>query len=80
MYIMKKRLYISSNPSIMRGALVITGTRVPLVRILYLLKEGYTLDQIHDQYNWVPKTKLKGAIAELAAKLDVLDGETILQA
>ena len=77
---MKKRSYISSDPSIMRGALVISGTRVPLVRILYLLKEGYTLNQIHGQYNWLPKTKLKGAIAELAAKLDAANGETIIQA
>ncbi len=65
----------------MRGALVITGTRVPMVRILYLLKEGHTIDQIHDQYDWVSKSKIKGAIAELATRLDNSDyGTTILQA
>ena len=79
---MKKQVYISSDPSIMRGAFVIAGTRVPIARILYLLKEDYTIDQIHDQYNWVSKDMLKGAIAQLAARLDNTkdDGNTILQA
>ena len=78
---MKTSSFTSSDPAIMRGALVITGTRVPIARILYLLKEGYTIDQIHDQYDWVPKAKIKGAIAELSAKLDNSDyGATILQA
>ena len=78
---MKTSSFISSDPAIMRGALVMTGTRVPMVRILYLLKEGYTIDQIHDQYNWVSKSKIKGAIAELAVRLDNSeDDTTILQA
>lgn len=78
---MKNNSFISSDPAIMRGALVITGTRVPMARILYLLKEGYTIDQIHDQYDWVSKTKIKGAIAELSTKLDNNDyGSTLLQA
>ncbi|OGE45835.1 hypothetical protein A3B39_01235 [Candidatus Daviesbacteria bacterium RIFCSPLOWO2_01_FULL_37_10] len=77
---MKNSSFISSDPGVMRGALVITGTRVPMVRILYLLKEGYTIDQIHDQYDWVSKEKIKGAIAELSTKLDNSDyGAKILQ-
>lgn len=78
---MKKHSYISSDPAIMRGALVITGTRVPIARILYLLKEGYTIDQIHDQYDWVSKSKIKGAIAQLAVRLDnSRDDISVLQA
>lgn len=78
---MKKHSYISSDPSIMRGALVISGTRIPMVRIIYLLKEGYTVDQIHDQYNWVSKAKIKGAIAQLAIRLDnIEDVATFIQA
>ena len=78
---MKRNPFISSDPAIMRGALVITGTRVPMVRILYLLKEGYTIDQIHDQYNWVSKSRIKGAIAELATRLDNSEDDTkVLQA
>lgn len=76
-----KQSYISSNSSIMKGALVVTGTRIPIARILYLLKEGYTIDQIHDQYNWISKAKIKGAIAQLAIRLDNSeDGATVLQA
>ncbi|MBI2338191.1 DUF433 domain-containing protein [Candidatus Daviesbacteria bacterium] len=67
---MKKQSYISSKPDIMRGALVITGTRVPIERILYMVSEGYTIDEIHDHYPWVPKKAFKGAIAELATKID----------
>lgn len=79
-HIMKKHSYISSDPSIMRGALVITGTRIPIARILYLLKEGHTIDEIHDQYNWVSKDTIKGAIAQLAVRLDnTEDGQTVLQ-
>ena len=43
---MKK--YITSNPDIMGGAPVIAGTRVPIARILYLIKDGLTLEQIQD--------------------------------
>ena len=77
---MRKQSYISSKPGIMRGALVLTGTRVPIARILYLLKEGHTIDQIHNQYDWVSKDKIKGAIAQLAIRLDnTNDGATVLQ-
>ena len=77
---MKKHSYISSSPAIMRGALVIAGTRVPIERILYMVSEGYTLDEIHDHYPWVSKKTFKGALAELATKIDVIkDANTILQ-
>lgn len=67
---MKKHSYILSDPDIMRGALVITGTRVPIERILYMISEGYTIDEIHNHYPWVSKKALKEAIAELATKID----------
>ena len=51
--------YITSTPGIMSGQPVIAGTRIPIARIIYLLKQGYPLEAIHDQYPWV--------------KLDVLD-------
>lgn len=54
----------------MSGAPVITGTRVPVVKILYLLKEGYTLKEISKQYPHVGVQKLKGAIGELAQKVE----------
>jgi len=63
---MKKRSYISSTPDIMRGAPVITGTRVPIEVILYRLKEGKTLKEIHQMYPWVELKKFEGALEELA--------------
>lgn len=78
---MKKHSYIASDPSIMRGALVIAGTRVPIERILFMLSEGYNIDQIHDHYPWVSKKTFKSAIVELAAKIDHTDnGRKITQA
>ena len=37
------RKYIISDPDILGGTPVIKGTRVPIGRILFLLKDGYTL-------------------------------------
>ena len=54
----------------MNGAPVITNTRVPVVKILYLLKEGFTLKQISKQYPHVGLKMLKGAISELALKVE----------
>ena len=62
--------YITSNPNVMNGAPVITSTRVPIVKILYLLKEGFTLMEISKQYPHVGLQKLKGAIGELAQKVE----------
>lgn len=64
----------------MRGALVIAGTRVPIERILYMISEGYTINEIHNHYPWVSKKAFKGAIAELAAKIDTnKDADKIFQ-
>ena len=62
--------YIISNPKILNGAPVIIKTRVPVVKILYLLKEGFTLKEISKQYPHVGIQKLKGAINELAQKVE----------
>ena len=45
---------------------VIKGTRVPVARILSLLKEGYTLEDIHEQFDHVSMTTLEGAVDEVA--------------
>jgi uncharacterized protein (DUF433 family) len=42
--------YIISDPDILGGTPVIKGTRVPIGRILFLLKDGYTLEAIHEDY------------------------------
>jgi len=56
--------YISSEPDIMDGAPVIAGTRIPIEVILYRLKDGYTLDELQEMYDWVDRPTLEGAIDE----------------
>lgn len=60
---MKK--YIVSDPNILSGMPVIAGTRVPIAVILRLLKEGYTVELIHDHFPHVNIKKIEGAISEL---------------
>lgn len=64
---MKK--YIVSNSQILGGTPVISGTRVPIARILFLLKEGYTIEAIHDEFPHVPIKTIKGAVNELIENL-----------
>lgn len=45
---------------------VVTGTRVPVARILSLLKDGYTLEEIHKQFDHISIKTLEGAIEEVA--------------
>jgi uncharacterized protein (DUF433 family) len=57
--------YIISDPTILSGMPVIKGTRVPVARILSLLKEGYTLDEIHEQFDHISIATLEVSIAVL---------------
>lgn len=62
--------YINSDPTILSGMPVITGTRVPVARILSLLKEGYTLEEIHEQFDHISLATLEGAIEEVATYMN----------
>lgn len=62
--------YLISDPQIMSGQPVIKGTRVPISRILFLLKEGYTLEAIHEDYPHIDLATLSGAIDEAIAVLN----------
>lgn len=66
-----KRSSISSKPDILGGALVVVGTRVPISVILYRLREGYNLDQIHDMYPHIPVKLFQKVIEELADNLSL---------
>lgn len=65
---MKK--YIISDPDILGGKPVIIGTRIPVARIIHLLKEGFTIDNIAEQYPHMNKNILNGAIDEIIEYLD----------
>lgn len=57
---------ITSNINILGGTAVISGTRIPVSRIIYLLKDGYTIDAIHQDYPQVSITKLNEVLEEVA--------------
>lgn len=62
--------YINQDQEILHGKPVLAGTRIPVARILYLLKQGFTLEAIHDQYPHVPLKKLQGAIDEVISAIE----------
>ena len=63
------RHYIASDPGILNGKLVIAGTRIPISQILFLLKEGYTLQAVHGMYPNVSLIRLEGVLNELASSI-----------
>ena len=72
--------YITSTPDIMSSVPVIKGTRIPIEVILYRLKEGNSVDTIHEMYFWVDKKVLSGAIEEAIQMLiTTLHDKRILQ-
>lgn len=56
--------YLSTDPEIMGGDFVIKGTRIPIDMILYRLKDGYSLKEIHRLYPTPTFKTLNGAIEE----------------
>ena len=62
--------YIISDPEILGGTPVIKGTRVSIGRILFLLKDGYTLEAIHEDYPHIDIKTLSAAIDEVIEDLN----------
>ena len=62
--------YISSDPNILGGKPVIKGTRIPVDQILFLLKDGFTIQAIHELYPHVNKKTIEGTIDETARLLN----------
>lgn len=58
--------YIVSDSEILGGTPVIKGTRIPVSRIIFLLKEGYTIEAIHEDYPHVSSDILEAVIDETA--------------
>jgi uncharacterized protein (DUF433 family) len=72
--------YLSSKPTVQGGDLVIKGTRIPIEVILYRLKDGYSLQEIHRLHPTPTMTTLKGAIGEAIDLLAPrLHGQEVLQ-
>lgn len=61
--------YISSDPLILGGAPVIKGTRIPISRIIFLLKDGYTVQSISSEYPHLKKKTIENALTEVISNL-----------
>lgn len=58
--------YITSNPNILGGKPVISGTRIPVDQVLLLLKDGYPIEAIHEFYPHVSTATISGTVSEVA--------------
>ncbi|OAQ20796.1 DUF433 domain-containing protein [Thermosulfurimonas dismutans] len=58
--------YITSNPEILAGKPVIKGTRLSVEFILNLLAEGWTVEQILENYPSLTLDSLKAVFAFVA--------------
>lgn len=67
-----KHSYITSHPKILGGTPVVTGTRVPVAQLLYLLRNGSTIADVHNMYRHVPIDTIKKVIDEIALKLPAI--------
>jgi uncharacterized protein (DUF433 family) len=60
---------VSSSPDVMGGALVFTGTRVPVQTFLDYLKSGYSIDDFLEGFPIVSKKQLVILIEEFEQQL-----------
>lgn len=61
--------YITVDKNIMSGIPVIRGTQIPIERILFLIKDGYTIEAIHQEYPHVDRKTLEGVIDEITQRV-----------
>lgn len=67
---MKTNNFITSNPNILNGTPVVAGTRIPISRILYLLSQGYTANEIKEEYSQLSVRKINEIIAIIAQQAE----------
>lgn len=60
-----KTVFISQNQEIFNGAPVITGTRIPAVRLKALIDHGYNEKNIKEEFPQLSMKKIRGALTEL---------------
>jgi len=58
---------IVSDPDVCGGKPVVRGARVPVQYILELWDMGYSVEQIHEEYQSVPKELIEKVIKVLEA-------------
>ena len=60
------RSWVSTDPAVMSGAPVVTGTRVPVALVLGSLAVGLTVDQVIEHYPTVSPEAIRGCLAYAA--------------
>jgi uncharacterized protein (DUF433 family) len=57
--------YLEAIPERCSGELTIKGTRIRVAQAITLLANGYTIEQLHDEW-WphVPASMIRGAVEE----------------
>lgn len=66
----RRKKFITSDPGILGGKPIIAGTRIPVARVVHLLKEGYTIEAIHQEYPHVEIKSIAGTVSELETMLN----------
>ncbi len=61
--------YLSAKPNVCGGDLVVKETRILIAIVLYRIRAGYSMGEIHEMYRWVDPKVLDGAIDEALRKL-----------
>jgi len=63
-------IYIEQKKTILGGTPVITGTRIPVSRLLYLLQQGYSIHDIQTDYPQLTHKTITGVIGVIAEKAE----------
>lgn len=56
--------YLSSDPNIIGGDLAIKGTRIGIAVVFAKLAAGETIENMLQNWSWVPEATFRGAIKE----------------
>ena len=57
--------YVIIDKSVMGGEPVIKGTRIPVMRLYRLVRDGYSPQELQEDYPWVDKEKIQMTVAYL---------------
>lgn len=58
--------YIARSKEVLGGAPVIKGTRIPIERLVWLYQQGYSEQNLHEEFPHISIEKIRGALAESA--------------
>lgn len=62
--------YLSQTKDVVGGAFVITGTRIPVSHIIFLLEQGHTYGSIGEMYPDIDVARIRSAVKEMKELLD----------